>query len=355
MASRGKAKVIASLDDSVRSDHHSVNRRPLQQEVGRGSFAYNRSVGFEKIGAKQLPRDLRQSLILKRKFSSSSGVVDPRERITKKTRIKDTKTPQNVKLTVQVQREDDNKGIHTVPRSEKRSLDFSGGSLKITTKQQLRSAESTADGSLVVTAKNADYKNPERRRTADLSDGKLAITTKNSYPKTPKTPSRGRPPTHGDDLIDSRETEGLRGRLGPESEHSSRTSSAATRITVSNLHPLVTITDIEELFGAVGQLKSCRLLQKGMAEVVYSKKEDAVNAHTRYHNRNLDGQPMLCKLSTLPSVTQYVPPANRPLPPLPPVTHTEAYYPSQPTKSDSHHIMHTNPVPSRPVVFKVRI
>lgn len=351
MATRGRSKVIA-LNNSARSDRHSANRRPLKQGVGTGSFTDNRSVGFEKSGAKQRPRDLRQSLVQKRKFSSSRGVVDARERITKKTRLRDTKTPQNVKLTIRVQQGDDNEGIHTVNRSGKRSLDFSGGNLKITTKQQLRSAESTADGSLLVTAKNTDYKKSERNRTADLNDGKLAITTKNSYAKKPKIESRGRPTVRGDDRP---EMEGLSGRLGPESEHSPHTASAATRITVSNLHPLVTLTDIEELFGVVGQLKSCRLLQKGMAEVVYAKKEDALNAHTRYHNRNLDGQPMLCKLSTLPSVTQYVPPANRPLPPLPPVTPTEGYYPSQPIKSDSHRVMSTNPTPSRPVVFKVRI
>lgn len=342
MASRKRRSGI-SLDEIFGSNRQK--KRNLKSGAGQGTFGQNRRVGVEKMTKNQRPQDLRKSLVMKRKLRTD--VVDARERITKKKRVKNTRTPQNVKLTFQVTQKANNKETQT-KRSEKRSLDFSGGSLKITAKQELRSAESTADGSLLVTAKVTTNKNQEKDRTADLSEGKLSITAKSSYASRIRTGI-------GEDFVKSVESEALSGRLGPKNEQCSRAASTATRITVSNLHPLVTLTDIEELFGALGPLKSGRLLRQGMAEVVYVKREDAMKAYTRYHNRNLDGQPMMCKLSTLPSVTQYVPPANRPLPPLPPVAHSQTCYPTQQMNSDDQQVMQTNLVPSRPVVFKVRI
>ena len=126
------------------------------------------------------------------------------------------------------------------------------------------------------------------------------------------------------------------------------------RITVSNLHPLVTQQDVEELFGVVGELRSCKMLGRGSAEVVYVNKEDAHFAISRYNNRKLDGQPMLCKLNMQPSASLYSPPPARlaPLPPLraapapaakPLPRSVPAEYGGAPTEA------------SRPVVFKVRI
>nr|XP_006819007.1 PREDICTED: polymerase delta-interacting protein 3-like [Saccoglossus kowalevskii] len=75
------------------------------------------------------------------------------------------------------------------------------------------------------------------------------------------------------------------------------------RMTITNLHPSVSGDDIEELFGAVGALKKTRLLRPGSAEVVFVKREDAMSAFKTYHNRELDGQPMQCKLDSLVSPT----------------------------------------------------
>ena len=353
-----------SLDDIVRANRQSNNRRLLNRGGGRGSFGSNvnssRNIGFERGGAiKRRTQDLRQNLALKRKFTpgpDSDRIVDAREKIARSSKLKKVDSPQKMKLIIQVPQQTEDAETHMKSRSEKRSLDFTGDGVKITTKQQIRSAESTSDGTILVTANVFDYKKPERSRTADLSYGKLSITAKNNPVKKVKTEMYNSPLLLGGDFPDSPETDGLSGRLGPKNEQdSSRTASGATRITVTNLHPLVTLTDIEELFGVVGQLKSSRLLQKGMAEVVYAKKEDALMAYSRYHNRNLDGQPMLCKLSTHPSATHYTPPANRPLPPLPPVNYAGVYSATQPTRSDNHPAVHSNNVPSRPVVFKVRI
>ncbi|XP_078496484.1 polymerase delta-interacting protein 3 isoform X2 [Lissotriton helveticus] len=69
-----------------------------------------------------------------------------------------------------------------------------------------------------------------------------------------------------------------------------------TKMTVNNLHPRVTEEDIVELFCVCGALKRARLVNPGVAEVVFVKKDDAVSAYKKYNNRCLDGQPMKCNL-----------------------------------------------------------
>lgn len=70
------------------------------------------------------------------------------------------------------------------------------------------------------------------------------------------------------------------------------------RVMVSNLFNGVTQDDIIELFGAVGPLKKAKLLKPGIAEVVYTSKQNAVSAVQKYHSRELDGQPMYVKMTT---------------------------------------------------------
>ncbi|KAK3598753.1 hypothetical protein CHS0354_028808 [Potamilus streckersoni] len=70
------------------------------------------------------------------------------------------------------------------------------------------------------------------------------------------------------------------------------------RVQVTNLHSVVSQDDIIELFGAIGAMKRARLVKPGMAEIVYVKKEDSLNAVQKYHNRELDGMPMQVKLVT---------------------------------------------------------
>eukprot|EP00111_Clytia_hemisphaerica_P005879 TCONS_00017041-protein len=76
-------------------------------------------------------------------------------------------------------------------------------------------------------------------------------------------------------------------------------NSLPAKIVISNLHQNVTHDDIKELFGAVGALREARLKNLGTAEVVYESAEDAFAAYNKYNTRNLDGQPMILKITTV--------------------------------------------------------
>ncbi|CAL8114026.1 unnamed protein product [Orchesella dallaii] len=76
------------------------------------------------------------------------------------------------------------------------------------------------------------------------------------------------------------------------------TSESRYKVLVSNLQPSVTSDDILELFGDIGRLMEARLTSSGHAEVVYTKKADALKAVEAYHNRLLDGSPMRVFLET---------------------------------------------------------
>jgi len=76
-------------------------------------------------------------------------------------------------------------------------------------------------------------------------------------------------------------------RLAPPASSESR-----YKVLVSNLQASVTSDDIVELFGDIGRLMDARLTASGHAEVVYTKKPDALKAVEAYHNRLLDGSPM---------------------------------------------------------------
>lgn len=84
---------------------------------------------------------------------------------------------------------------------------------------------------------------------------------------------------------------------------------------VTNLHHVVSVEDIEELFDNIGTLKSARLVRVGFAEVVFMNQEDALKSVEVYHNRQLDGQPMNVTL-----VAKKAPPAL--VAPLPSSTST---------------------------------
>ena len=68
------------------------------------------------------------------------------------------------------------------------------------------------------------------------------------------------------------------------------------KIEVANLQDSVSQEDIMELFGDIGPLKRAKLVAQGTAEVVFVNKSDAAKAVEIYHNRQLDGKAMRCKL-----------------------------------------------------------
>lgn len=71
-----------------------------------------------------------------------------------------------------------------------------------------------------------------------------------------------------------------------------------SKIVLSNLQTSVTYEDIVELFGDVGALRRVRVNTPGQAEVTFVNHEDAEKAVEIYHNRQLDGKPMKCTLTT---------------------------------------------------------
>lgn len=86
-----------------------------------------------------------------------------------------------------------------------------------------------------------------------------------------------------------------------------------TKLYISNLDYGVSNEDIKELFSEVGDVKRCGIhydrsgRSKGTAEVVYSRRLDAVAAMKRYNNVQLDGKPMKIELigtNLLPPITR---------------------------------------------------
>ncbi|XP_042899955.1 polymerase delta-interacting protein 3 [Parasteatoda tepidariorum] len=65
---------------------------------------------------------------------------------------------------------------------------------------------------------------------------------------------------------------------------------------VSNLHASVSKQDIVELFGDIGLIKRVEMTQPGVALVEFFDSNDAIKACELYHQRLLDGQPMMCQV-----------------------------------------------------------
>lgn len=91
--------------------------------------------------------------------------------------------------------------------------------------------------------------------------------------------------------MDYMQHDSLSDRLEPYDPPSSESSA---KVVVSNLQPSVTREDIAELFSDVGPLRRAKMVDHGVAEIVYLRKDDALTAVANYHNRQLDGKPMKC-------------------------------------------------------------
>ncbi|KAG8094265.1 hypothetical protein GUJ93_ZPchr0012g20280 [Zizania palustris] len=73
---------------------------------------------------------------------------------------------------------------------------------------------------------------------------------------------------------------------------------SGTKLYISNLHYGVTKEDIQELFSELGHLKQCAVhydnnrRPTGSAEVIFTRRSEAVAALKRYNNVRLDGKAM---------------------------------------------------------------
>ncbi|XP_027341834.1 THO complex subunit 4A-like [Abrus precatorius] len=91
-----------------------------------------------------------------------------------------------------------------------------------------------------------------------------------------------------------------------------------TKLYISNLDYGVSNDDIKELFSEVGDLKRHTVhydrsgRSKGTAEVVFSRRADAVAAVKRYNNVQLDGKPMKVEILGTNIATHAIAPAATP-------------------------------------------
>lgn len=70
------------------------------------------------------------------------------------------------------------------------------------------------------------------------------------------------------------------------------------KVMITNLQTSVTQEDVLELFGDIGALRRAKLIAPGHAEVTFVNRKDALKAVEIYHNRQLDGKPMKCILTS---------------------------------------------------------
>lgn len=71
-------------------------------------------------------------------------------------------------------------------------------------------------------------------------------------------------------------------------------------VLISNLLPTITQSDIIELFGDVGSMTAVNMINQTTALVTYQHSGDAVRAVKVYHNRLLDGKPMMVNMMPIP-------------------------------------------------------
>lgn len=305
------------------------------------------------------PQDLRSRI-----NGSAAKVLDARTKLQQKRSVQEL----NGDISLSEHRKQQRSNV----QAGNRSLSLESGSIKITSKLPNRSARITGK-TIEITAKvdkstKPKAHNKDRERNLKVNNkGRLTIKSKQESLTT--RIGYGMSKLHSDQNVQDDITyyeyqkykaeQMERERLSispswkqaaipvadrldvPKTEPVRTPSQTSTKVTITNLHPSVSRQDIEELFGVVGVLKSCKIVHPGTAEVVYTIKEDAITAFARYHNRNLDGQPMHCKLSSMQAFTPvHIPPPMSSLwsgPPRSSQLFQEPVVPYIPTKKPASH------------------
>lgn len=365
--------------------------------------------GIEGFRNTKKVQDLRSSLARKKatkaqtnrdQITGKANVFDVRQKIAVKKRTIEPNV-RSISLLDEHRKEQ-----RQMKQLENRSLTLStGGNIQVTTRREVpsdRRATMMGD-SIQITAK-VERRKEDMDRQANVIAGHLTITAKNEDAKRKQREHQARRKekearkkeqirelakrraereralynqnSEESKMLGSNLTQGYGNESRGEGRQDNRIQgnsvqamtnkeerSSSARITVSNLHPAVTQQDVQELFGVIGSLKSCKMLGGGCAAVVYAHEQDALTAVGRYHNRKLDGQPMQCKLNTQPTASLYSQPPQparlaplAPLAPLRPAVHsTQRPLLANVTANGNRAPTTHSTVAPGPVVFKVRI
>ncbi|XP_057311007.1 polymerase delta-interacting protein 3-like [Hydractinia symbiolongicarpus] len=165
-------------------------------------------------------------------------------------------------------------------------------------KKSILDRASTFTGSSIkIIAKN---KNSVKDRKALVKGNSLSVVTKNKVRNRKRNNKSRRSGGNSSQLNTSTSDDDSYQELyAPEPNFVSPIKKPLpAKVIISNLHHSVSQDDIQELFGAIGIILDAKLKSVGTAEVVYSTAEDAFAAYSKYHGRNLDGQPMILKITT---------------------------------------------------------
>jgi len=295
-----KSEIVRGLRSDSKRTRLSNRRTGRQQQSTRSMDNRNKVSGSQnrlKLFTKDF--DARRRIDAKRQKGKEDGA---------------SKVKANSKMVLEQSREQE----ANANLSKKRGFSMIGNQLKIVSKIETeKERETTFTGSsLRVTTLQTSPERLQHRETSS-SGNSLLIKTENrrsdAIESEPETTEYG--------LFEARRKaqQAARGHVEPEypklsslnpisrprrpppvyeyEDAPSLHQGNSSKLLVSNLHPNVSQDDIYELFSAIGPIKSARMVRRGVAEIVYNTQQDAANAHKKYHTRNLDGQPMLCRLA----------------------------------------------------------
>ncbi|KAK8683519.1 hypothetical protein V6N13_039578 [Hibiscus sabdariffa] len=145
---------------------------------------------------------------------------------------------------------------------------------------------------LIKRSRKSGSGNPRGRGRGSGAGPVRRFSNRGANRSAPYTPAMAPETTWQHDMYSSKGA-AFQGQAGPASA-----IETGTKLYISNLDYGVSNDDIKELFSEVGDLKRYAIhydwtgRSKGTAEVVFSRKADAMAAVKRYNNVQLDGKPM---------------------------------------------------------------